>query len=508
MSRLARFAASSRMFSGALLASSALLATAGSALAEGCPGNLLANPGFVHGLVPGSMPGASVDDWLAASASPQVVGGPGCEDTGLIQMWGNDVVGESVQQILAPPGIVAGRTYRLTLCMRWLDNNPSLPQFVQFRVRASNGAISYGVNGANSSDIGITATTSSTAWQMVTLPEWTAPFNCDRITINPQNGFTVNDGAFVSWGQIDNLCLVETKCKNGLLVNGAFTDGLVAGNLGSPGAATGWSTASASPQVVTTMGALDIGYMQMWGNKVVGESIQQVLGGAGFVAGKSYRLKAWVRWPNNNPNLPQYVKFRFRASAGAATYGVAAANTSEIGVTGVITSTAWTQVTLPLWTAPFACNTLTINPENEFSIDDGAYVSWGQIDDICIQEAFRWTVIGNGTLGTLGGPKLEGEGTLLAGEPATVDLTDALPGSVAYYLVGLQHLGLPFYGGTLIPSPDVVLPFGVDANGAVHFGFDAPALPPGLPIYFQALVLDPGAQGGVALSNGLTVTTP
>lgn len=55
-------------------------------------------------------------------------------------MWGNQVEGEAIQQTMNTP-LIAGHTYRLSACARWLSNNPILPQFVRFRVRLSNGPL-------------------------------------------------------------------------------------------------------------------------------------------------------------------------------------------------------------------------------------------------------------------------------------------------------------------------------------------------------------------------------
>jgi hypothetical protein len=45
------------------------------------------------------------------------------------------------------------------------------------------------------------------------------------------------------------------------------------------------------------------------GNKTVGEAMQQTLS-ASIQTGHKYRLSACVKWLNNNPVLPQYVRFQ------------------------------------------------------------------------------------------------------------------------------------------------------------------------------------------------------
>jgi hypothetical protein len=201
-----------RMIVGRLFVVSALASVlATSAGAQGCLGSLVSNGDFTDGLVQGSMPSASVTDWSLITESPQVVI-DGCDAPGAVQMWGNKVVGESVKQALPGVGIQAGKTYRITICYRWLNNSATLPQHVSFRLAASSGPVNYPpLDGSDV--IGITPSTSSTAWTSYTFADWTAPNDAAWLTINPENEFSLNDGAFVSWGLIDDVCIVDiTDC--------------------------------------------------------------------------------------------------------------------------------------------------------------------------------------------------------------------------------------------------------------------------------------------------------
>jgi len=120
----------------------------------------------------------------------------------------------------------------------------------------------------------------------------------------------------------------------------------------------------------------------MWGNKTVGEGIKQTVN---IQAGHTYKLSACVRVDTSNPVLPNYVRFNVRAwpPGGAITYTGTA---PVIGLTGNITATTWTPVTLPNWTAHANLDTITINPENDNTANDGNTVSWGWIDNVCLQE--------------------------------------------------------------------------------------------------------------------------
>lgn len=202
-----------------------------------CPGNLIQNGTFTNGIVlagsGGSMPPSQIANWSSASQTPQISNTPGCGNNGFISMWGNQAVGEAIKQTLSTP-LVAGKTYRFSACVRWPNNNPALPQYVRFKVRASNGALpNYTSPGAVIGVIGQTPSTPSpsglgitaTNWTTVTLQDWTATGNFNTITINPENASSANNPLFVSWGQIDNVCLTEVVSNPCVLDPGMIAAG-------------------------------------------------------------------------------------------------------------------------------------------------------------------------------------------------------------------------------------------------------------------------------------------
>ncbi|MCU0865737.1 MAG: hypothetical protein MUC36_18285 [Planctomycetes bacterium] len=175
---------------------------------SGCPNTIVTNGSFTQGLVPGSMPGASVAGWSLLSASPQVVDTQGCAAPGCIQMWGNQVVGESIRQTLPGVGFVAGRTYRVSFSYRWLDNNPNLPQYVQIRAAATNALTGYPAT-SGYQVIALTPPTSVFTTWVAHSVLFTPSTNMQYLTFNPENAFNVNDGNFVSWGQLDDVCVQD-----------------------------------------------------------------------------------------------------------------------------------------------------------------------------------------------------------------------------------------------------------------------------------------------------------
>lgn len=168
-------------------------------------------------------------------------------------------------------------------------------------------------------------------------------------------------------------------CDNNIVKNGSFTDGLVSGNLGSGGAINNWTTWTNTPQVIQFDTCQEAGAVQMWGNQVVGESIQQPVA---FTLGGIYEVTFCGKWLNT---VQDSVRFRFRASTGLpSSYFNCSGNCDEIYLSPVL-STNWVTYTSAPWTATQNFNTLTISVWNNYNLNDGAYVSWARIDDVCIR---------------------------------------------------------------------------------------------------------------------------
>ena len=121
-----------------------------------------------------------------------------------------------------------------------------------------------------------------------------------------------------------------------------------------------------------------------------------------------------------------------------------------------------------------------------------------------------WSDLGFSLAGSLGAPKLLGQGELLGDSQASLTLSNAQPNSSAGLVFGLSNISLPFLGGTLVPSLDelfIGLPTGT--AGEVPISFQVPAtVPSGIPLYFQYWIADPAAPRGYSASNAATVTTP
>lgn len=126
---------------------------------------------------------------------------------------------------------------------------------------------------------------------------------------------------------------------------------------------------------------------------------------------------------------------------------------------------------------------------------------------------FRATPFGrleSGELAGTGGvvPQLAGSGALTPGSDNLITLSDALPSSTTALLSGLGLAELPFKGGVLVPTPNLIfnslLALPVDAAGQRTLSVSWPAdVPAGTKLYLQHWVVDPAGPFGYSASNGL-----
>ncbi|MFH0946303.1 MAG: LecA/PA-IL family lectin [Planctomycetota bacterium] len=120
-----------------------------------------------------------------------------------------------------------------------------------------------------------------------------------------------------------------------------------------------------------------------------------------------------------------------------------------------------------------------------------------------------WQDLGNGLAGAHGIPELVGTGAFSAGSTIALTISHALESSSAVLVVGLSRLDVPFKGGVLVPSTDMVLMgLPTDANGRLSLSATAgPSLPSGIPVYLQYWVADAAAPVGYSASNALRITS-
>lgn len=179
---------------------------------------------------------------------------------------------------------------------------------------------------------------------------------------------------------------VDCKCANSILQDGGFQK--LTDNPGSTDIAASsfpWKPGWGSPQWVgNVQGACNTGVVYMWGNKGVGESIYQ--NSIPLVAGKTYKLKFTARFhPSGSSTFVGLRAFFFSGGSPSTYYGPT--GTASDAVSSVnISSTSWETYTTTCFTALSGENSLALHPENNSSANDGAQVSWIDIDNVCLEE--------------------------------------------------------------------------------------------------------------------------
>lgn len=178
------------------------------AAAQPCPGNLVQNSGFNSNTVivgDGSMPSSTTDNWTLAYGTPQLQGGKGCGDSHYVSMWGNQFVGEAIQQQRT---FTAGRAYSGNVCARRQEDPTKTVPFVDVVLRASTVPLTGpGCPTSTCEQIYATPNITSTSWATFNFACWVPQRNYSYLTISPTNNSNVNDGALTSWANVDNVCI-------------------------------------------------------------------------------------------------------------------------------------------------------------------------------------------------------------------------------------------------------------------------------------------------------------
>jgi hypothetical protein len=102
--------------------------------------------------------------------------------------------------------------------------------------------------------------------------------------------------------------------------------------------------------------------------------------------------------------------------------------------------------------------------------------------------------------GVADGPVLSPVGALTPGSALTLDAWNGPAFGALWIVLGLTAENLPFGGGTLVPSPDVLLPLPLDGDGELHLPLVWPGdLPPGIPFWLQPWLASPHTPGDALL---------
>ena len=165
-----------------------------------CPNNLLTN---------GSFP-TNISSW-SQIYTPQYVSSDGAPGSlGAVQMWGNQVVGEGIEQAV---NFQSGCTYDISFDAKYLAINAlTLNPQIRLRATTASGVINFGnYNNPLATQI---RTEPLTANWTTTNFLWTAPASppLTRFVVTVWNNSSVSLPAQTSWLRADNFCIAKKSC--------------------------------------------------------------------------------------------------------------------------------------------------------------------------------------------------------------------------------------------------------------------------------------------------------
>jgi hypothetical protein len=159
--------------------------------------------------------------------------------------------------------------------------------------------------------------------------------------------------------------------------------------------------------------------------------------------------------------------------------------------------------------APLAANI------NQLAADNGELLFLGGNSAVPLAIDGAWTRgttgfanLGFDLAGTHGPPLLEGSCDMLAGQPVTFTASNTLENTIAWFVLGIERVDTPFFGGTLVPNTTFV--FGNQPTGPTGTASLLLTVPDnlesGVALYEQVWVLDAAATQGLSASNALSST--
>lgn len=142
--------------------------------------------------------------------------------------------------------------------------------------------------------------------------------------------------------------------------------------------------------------------------------------------------------------------------------------------------------------------------------DDGTWMMFEALladgrEGAFLIEIGSWTSLGKGLAGTGGEtPCLTGLGPMGILTANSLEFANAPTSAFCAVFVGGTAVNIPFYLGTLVPSPTIIRFFFTNGSGALSLPFVVPAsVPAGTELFVQGWFEDAGAPGGASASNAV-----
>jgi hypothetical protein len=170
-----------------------------------CTSGAVANGSFA-GAIAGQMPTGSVGGWSIATGTPTVVAAAGCSTPGAIRLRGSLRTGDAVRTAAT---LVAGRTYRITFCHRWVADGSSTQTTARVRVSASPSSSPTAWPPTATTYATMATATSSTGTWATHTDHWIASATAASVVVDVENDLDSGAAVDLSWGEVDDLCIVE-----------------------------------------------------------------------------------------------------------------------------------------------------------------------------------------------------------------------------------------------------------------------------------------------------------
>lgn len=131
----------------------------------------------------------------------------------------------------------------------------------------------------------------------------------------------------------------------------------------------------------------------------------------------------------------------------------------------------------------------------------------GPIQDVVIGSLpSAWNWLGNALAGVAGEPLVVPSGTLQAGSPWSMLVTNSAPNTTAFMIFGLSTLYAPVKGGVLVPATTFIFPLPINASGELSLGSTLGSPPVGATFYAQFWIIDAAGPAGYSASNAFSGT--
>jgi hypothetical protein len=149
----------------------------------------------------------------------------------------------------------------------------------------------------------------------------------------------------------------------------------------------------------------------------------------------------------------------------------------------------------------------TMSPDGRYLLVELNLV--GGIETAVLVDRGPWTNLGQGLAGSTQSV-LRASGSLVFNDPVSLCVSNAPPSSPAVLVIGGSQLNAPFFGGTLVPFPNVFF-FGLASNTDGQVQLSGPlsnVLPPNSEIVMQFWIADGATPAGFASTNGVVGIFP